>query len=101
MPRIHHNPPESGHEGAGLGLVAHGEEGLLVARGVEQEVEQRGLALARLADGGDDQLLVAGVLGELDHGDGQGGGQGHRLHRGPCELTGVEKQETSLYFHIL
>ena len=87
--QIHDKPPESGDEGAGLGLVAYVEEGLLVARGVEQEVEQRGLALARLADGGDDQLLVAGVLGELDHGEGEGGGQGHRLHRGPCELTGV------------
>lgn len=66
-----HPLPEARGDCAGLGLVADVKKDLRVARAVENEVEEGGLALPGLADGGDHESLVR-VGGELDH-----GGAGH------------------------
>ena len=67
--------PEARGECAGLGLVTDVKEDLRVARAVEDEIEEGGLALPGLADGGDYEPLVR-VGGELDH-----SGAGHSLQQ--------------------
>ena len=67
--------PEARGDCAGLGLVTDVKKDLRVARAVENEVEEGGLALPGLADGGDHESLVR-VGGELDH-----GGAGHSLQQ--------------------